>query len=890
MLIELEKNIARLFDDPAPQIPAGPAQDFFAMAQALRAAVEAGKKPWSEHATARDYAAIMHWAIRKQEYSFAAQTLAELDAGKKKFVALDLGCGVVPFGHFMARRGHQVWAVDPLTTDLALLAQGRGEKLFGGAVHYAAACGETLPFGDGRFDVIACVSVFEHLVPGNDRLTLREVARVLKPGGHLIITFDIAPPRALEAGEGALPARMRHYENAYAPDEARALFDAAADYFDLPRDILPSAADALTWGDVRRFWRAAQEGDGRAMAERPYLAAGLVLKRNRKSVREDAADFERWLLLGQTALRERMEFFRAAAAQRADALDQHARHVAALTEQVQAELRLLLAQRQAAEEQRQDLGKAQALAAERFKAFEAAATKLQSAWNAQITSLEDERRALIAALSHERAEQGRLLAQERKEQITALAQERQALTQALSHERAEQGQLLAQERETQLRALSAERHEQMNALSAERQAHAETWSRLMKAQLDAHADALAAQRADVVAMQAHLSDLLQRLAQLESNRAHDRAQQEAQLNALRQWIVETTETQNRHLADMTDRLAVVAARLEHFHVEAERRSLPGLLRRAKGRILGLPRAMRHAPARLREKFAVRLGVFYQYPPRPLGRYRVADTPPPADPAPKISIVTPSYNQGGYIGQTIVSVLGQYYPNLEYIVQDGGSTDHTLDIIQPFASRLTHWESKPDKGQTDAINKGFARTSGDIMAWLNSDDLLLPGSLNFAARYFAENPDVDLIYGHRVIINEVGDEVGVWIMPPHDKKTLAYADYIPQETMFWRRRVWEKLGGLDDGFRFAMDWDFLLRVQDAGFVMRRVPYFLGAFRVHAAQKTHAEINSVGEAEMKRLRERALGHAPSQAEIERKIRPFLRRHVRTHLAYRMGWAKF
>ena len=183
--------------------------------------------------------------------------------------------------------------------------------------------------------------------------------------------------------------------------------------------------------------------------------------------------------------------------------------------------------------------------------------------------------------------------------------------------------------------------------------------------------------------------------------------------------------------------------------------------------------------------------------------------------PSISIVTPSFNQGHVLEETLRSVLDQRYPSLEYFVQDGGSTDASVEVLRRYGSRLTHWESAPDGGQSAAINLGMRRTTGDILAYLNSDDLLLPGSLAYVAEYFQSHPEVDVVYGHRVLIDESGREIGRWVLPPHDERAIAFADFIPQETMFWRRRAWERVGSrIDESFRFAMDWDLILRFRAA----------------------------------------------------------------------------
>jgi glycosyltransferase involved in cell wall biosynthesis len=259
-----------------------------------------------------------------------------------------------------------------------------------------------------------------------------------------------------------------------------------------------------------------------------------------------------------------------------------------------------------------------------------------------------------------------------------------------------------------------------------------------------------------------------------------------------------------------------------------------------------------------------------------------------DPAtcPTISIVTPSFRQAGFIERTIKSVLDQDYPRLEYAVQDGGSDDGTVQILERYAHRLA-WASEPDSGQTQAINRGFARTRGEIMAWLNSDDILLPGALAAVADYFRRHPEVDVVYGNRVLIDERDCLIGRWVMPPHDDNILSWADYVPQETLFWRRRIWEKVGGrVDESFRFAMDWDLLVRFRDAGARFKRLPRFLGGFRIHEKQKTSAAIGDIGFQEMDRIRERVHGRVPSGMEVRRAVAPYLLRHVASDVRWRIG----
>jgi GT2 family glycosyltransferase len=284
-----------------------------------------------------------------------------------------------------------------------------------------------------------------------------------------------------------------------------------------------------------------------------------------------------------------------------------------------------------------------------------------------------------------------------------------------------------------------------------------------------------------------------------------------------------------------------------------------------------------------------LWTFEQYLPRKLQvspaylRERL-----PADP-PSIVVVTPTYNHAQYLGATIESVLSQNYPRLRYHVQDGGSQDNTSQILKSFGSRLT-WASGQDGGQSQAINRGFAAAGdGEIMAFLNSDDTLLPGTLAFVARAFADRPDIDLVYGHRIFVDREGDEVGRAVLPRHDAKTLCWADYVPQETLFWRRRVWDKIGPIDESFHYALDWDFILRAQAAGLKFERLPRFLACFRVHDEQKT-AAMYDIGYSEMQRLRRRYLDFEPTTAQIYTAIAPYLSRQLAFHWMYRLGLLRY
>lgn len=286
----------------------------------------------------------------------------------------------------------------------------------------------------------------------------------------------------------------------------------------------------------------------------------------------------------------------------------------------------------------------------------------------------------------------------------------------------------------------------------------------------------------------------------------------------------------------------------------------------------------------------RLHLFIHHEPRPLrlpARYHRTEAP---SPPPGISIVTPSFNQGRFLDETIRSVLDQSYPNLEYAVQDGGSKDDSAAVMEKYRGRLVHAESRKDNGQGNAINLGFAHaTRGEIMAYLNSDDLLLPGTLNTVARYFADHPDVDVVYGHRVVIDPDSQEVGRWVLPPHSDRMLVWCDYVPQETMFWRRRIWDKVGGkIDESFQYALDWDLLLRFRDAGAKFVRLPRFLAAFRVHLTQKSSVDHTGFGLPEMNKLRKRVHGRETTPDDMRRNMRGYMLRHAWHNWLYRLGIA--
>ena len=180
--------------------------------------------------------------------------------------------------------------------------------------------------------------------------------------------------------------------------------------------------------------------------------------------------------------------------------------------------------------------------------------------------------------------------------------------------------------------------------------------------------------------------------------------------------------------------------------------------------------------------------------------------------PRISIVTPSLNQGKYIERTIQSILGQKYPNLEYVIIDGGSKDNSVKIIKKYADKLTYWVSEPDKGQFDAINKGFMKTTGEIMTWLNSDDILMPGSLDFVANIFNQLSHIQWISGIPTVIDSRGYVVHLGYKPTYLRSLIRLGLYhdaglnvIMQEGTFWRRSLWNKVGASLNNLDQAIDY-------------------------------------------------------------------------------------
>jgi glycosyltransferase involved in cell wall biosynthesis len=206
--------------------------------------------------------------------------------------------------------------------------------------------------------------------------------------------------------------------------------------------------------------------------------------------------------------------------------------------------------------------------------------------------------------------------------------------------------------------------------------------------------------------------------------------------------------------------------------------------------------------------------------------------------PLVSIVTPSFNQARFLEATIQSVLAQDYPNLEYIVVDGGSKDGSVEILRRYESRLAYWCSEPDTGQTEAVNKGFARARGQVQAWLNSDDVYRPGAVAQAVEFLVSHPEVGMVYGQADYIDASGATIGRFPAAPTDLRRLrrGYV-HIPQQAAFFRASLWRLVAPLDPSFYFAMDYDLWVRIASLS-PIRHVPRVWAGFRLHDDAKTLA----------------------------------------------------
>lgn len=206
--------------------------------------------------------------------------------------------------------------------------------------------------------------------------------------------------------------------------------------------------------------------------------------------------------------------------------------------------------------------------------------------------------------------------------------------------------------------------------------------------------------------------------------------------------------------------------------------------------------------------------------------------------PSISVVIPSYNQGQYIEETLLSVIGQQYPNLEILVIDGGSTDNTVEIIEKYAKYISYWHSKKDNGQSDAINQGINLSSGEIVCWLNSDDMYLPGTLLDVGKRFIGYTDKNyLIYGAAVTIEQSNEKLygGAQLAAPFEAFRLTYDDFIVQPSSFWTRKLWQSTGEINTNYNYMLDWDWFIRASKFT-SFEYVHKFYSVYRFHPQHKS------------------------------------------------------
>jgi len=206
-------------------------------------------------------------------------------------------------------------------------------------------------------------------------------------------------------------------------------------------------------------------------------------------------------------------------------------------------------------------------------------------------------------------------------------------------------------------------------------------------------------------------------------------------------------------------------------------------------------------------------------------------------------VTPSYNQANYLEQTIQSVLGQDYARIEYQVVDGASTDGSVKIVEKYADHLASWVSEKDLGQGDAINKGLGRAQGDIFSWLNSDDYYLPGTISTVVKVFEQNPDVVMIYGNMLAVDEHGQTINALKYKQLSLQDLLCFQIIGQPSVFFRSEVLEQTGGLDIGFHFLLDHHLWIRIAQVGKILH-VPQTWSAARYHVEAKNRAKAAKFG----------------------------------------------
>lgn len=219
--------------------------------------------------------------------------------------------------------------------------------------------------------------------------------------------------------------------------------------------------------------------------------------------------------------------------------------------------------------------------------------------------------------------------------------------------------------------------------------------------------------------------------------------------------------------------------------------------------------------------------------------------------PKISIVTPSFNQARFLEQTIRSVIDQQYPNLEYIIMDGGSTDGSIDIIKKYEKHLTYWKSERDNGQADAIYRGFEMATGEIIAWINSDDYYLANAFHSVETIFCRHTDAAFIIGGHYTVDENGNMLEKYPSFSQDfESLLVWGQHMPQMSSFWLRKTFFDVGGFDRNLHFAFDYDLMLKLTKRKKAVQ-CKHYLSVLRGHASTKSNTIWHTHGLPEVERL---------------------------------------
>jgi glycosyltransferase involved in cell wall biosynthesis len=241
---------------------------------------------------------------------------------------------------------------------------------------------------------------------------------------------------------------------------------------------------------------------------------------------------------------------------------------------------------------------------------------------------------------------------------------------------------------------------------------------------------------------------------------------------------------------------------------------------------------------------------------------------------RLSVITPSFNQGVFIGRTVESVLSQGVADLEYVVRDGGSTDDTLAVLAAYGSAV-QTVSEPDRGQADAVNRGLAATTGEIIGWLNSDDQYRPAALATVLEVFASRPEVDVVYGRADLIDEADRVLGEYYTEPWSRQRLIERCFLCQPAVFFRRSVVARWGWLDERLHYTLDYEYWLRIAAGGARFAFLPSLLAASRLHPAAKTlrarreiHLELDTMLHARLGYVPASwLLNHAHTLVELER-----------------------